>query len=165
MILSNYRYIVFKFSELKTADKLIGADDVPRLLDFGLGRPVEQCRGLEKNPSRENAIGRPPNMDCRQSSPGEILKQLGLLLFSMVLGDTETDDLEHHRRDGFDRIRISIINEAVSIELDAIYITCVNQNPKNDTCQRLFGEDMNRFVVGERLFATWLQRNWFWNWQ
>ena len=89
---------------------------------------------------------------------------IGLLIFSMVLGQTDTDELEQHIKEGFEPISLRKVDNSVSRNVDAIFLASFADKTKSKypTTQEL-AEDFECLARGEPLrHAKPKRRRWIW---
>ena len=148
---------LFQFSP---TDIVIDTDFSCRLLDLGLENWVRRLAAAyaEQVP----AIAR----QKLRSSTAETLQELGILLFSLMLPEAETDDVVQHLQHGFEPLKIRQIDESVSSRYDAIYLACVHPDRRYrySSVEALI-EDLRRFVAGEPVSVNRRQRRSFWRWK
>ncbi len=148
---------LFQFSP---NDIFIDTDFSCRLLDWGLGNWVQRLAAVYAE--HVPAIAK---QELRIST-ADTLQELGMLLFSLMLPEAETDDVVQHLQHGFEPLKIRQIDESVSSAYDAIYWACVHPDKKYryPSVEALI-EDLRRFVAGESVRVGRRQRRPFWRWK
>jgi len=96
-----------------------------------------------------------------ESEPAEPLLQLGLLLFSTCLQESDVREVQQHLDAGFEPIALNKINGSVSSELNSIYQSCVHPDPKHR--YRTIDEalsNLRKFIDGKPI-KTAKRKGWF----
>ncbi len=84
-------------------------------------------------------------------SEKERLREFGLFMFSVLLQDSDTEELEQHLADGLSPIAIRDIQPEVGFELDSVFEACVHPDPKiGYTGMDQLTADLDRIAAGER---------------
>ena len=101
-------------------------------------------------------------LEAKPVDESDCLRELGILLFSMLVGTCETLDLEAHLDAGHAPIDLTQIDAAISPDASAVFAACVHPVRKrryqrmDDLCS-----DLDSFSSGNRLIAHKLRSRFF----
>ena len=152
------------YCEMRPADILIKPNNDCQVLDFGLSHLVKKfLGGDQQNGSHQNG----PSQPGEQSRElGAAVREFGVLLFSICVDGADADEMVEHLQHGFAPLQLRQINESVSADLNAIYLSCVHRktNHRYDSVESL-RDDLLRLIRDEKVAAINLQRKRFFNWK
>ena len=164
--------------DLKPSNIVFGANDVPKVTDFGLAKLTDRDDGVSMS---TGPLGTPSFMPPEQISskfgqvsPASDVYSLGATLYCLLTarppfqGDSHQDIITKVQTEQAERV--SSVRPEVPGELEGIVVKCLEKDPRHRYPTALaLAEDLERFIVGKdplaprqtrlRRVRRWVGRN------